>query len=128
MPGSPEFEEARARRLAEPESVAGGFFGVQPETDRVTFIIDKSGSMDAGFGTTGNTRYVEAVEQMMRFLQGAPEGTRFNVILFASGVIVSSDELVEVTPENIRLRKKTLQESMRRREARSAKDKAKAGA
>ncbi|MEM1108688.1 MAG: translational GTPase TypA [Planctomycetota bacterium] len=41
---------------------------------------------------------------------------------------IAEDELVEVTPENIRLRKRILQESMRRREARSAKDKAKAGA
>ncbi|MEM9915910.1 MAG: translational GTPase TypA, partial [Planctomycetota bacterium] len=40
---------------------------------------------------------------------------------------IAEDELVEVTPENIRLRKRILQESMRRREARSAKDKAKAG-
>ncbi|MEM9420617.1 MAG: translational GTPase TypA, partial [Planctomycetota bacterium] len=39
---------------------------------------------------------------------------------------IAEDELVEVTPENIRLRKRILQESMRRREARSAKDKAKA--
>ena len=41
---------------------------------------------------------------------------------------IAEDELVEVTPENIRLRKRILQESMRRREQRSAKDKAKAGA
>jgi GTP-binding protein len=40
---------------------------------------------------------------------------------------IAEDELVEVTPQNIRLRKRILQESMRRREARSAKDKAKAG-
>ncbi|MEM6393581.1 MAG: translational GTPase TypA [Planctomycetota bacterium] len=41
---------------------------------------------------------------------------------------IAEDELVEVTPENIRMRKRILQESMRRRDARSAKDKAKAGA
>lgn len=108
MPGSKEFEEARARRLAVPESTAGGFFGVQPETDRVTFIIDRSGSMDGAFGTTGNTRYVEAVEQMVRFLQGAPEGTRFNVILFASDVIVSSDVLVEATPDTLESARRSL--------------------
>jgi len=108
MPGTPEFEAARERRLSEPESTAGGFFGVQPETDRVTFIIDKSGSMDSGFGTTGNTRYVEAVEQMMRFLQGAPEGTRFNVILFASDVVVSSDVLVEATPDKLEAARRSL--------------------
>lgn len=41
---------------------------------------------------------------------------------------IAEDELVEVTPESIRLRKRVLLESMRRREARSAKDKSKAGA
>jgi GTP-binding protein len=40
---------------------------------------------------------------------------------------IAEDELVEVTPESIRLRKRILQESMRRRQARSAKDKAAAG-
>jgi len=39
---------------------------------------------------------------------------------------IAEDELVEITPESIRLRKKILRESLRRREARSAKDKAKA--
>jgi len=34
---------------------------------------------------------------------------------------IAEDELVEITPESIRLRKKVLQESMRRRQARSAK-------
>ncbi|MEM9882809.1 MAG: translational GTPase TypA [Planctomycetota bacterium] len=40
---------------------------------------------------------------------------------------ITEDELVEVTPGSIRLRKKILQESMRRREARSAKDKVMTG-
>ncbi|MEM1097645.1 MAG: translational GTPase TypA [Planctomycetota bacterium] len=37
---------------------------------------------------------------------------------------IGADELVEVTPDSIRMRKRILQESMRRREARSAKAKA----
>ncbi len=39
---------------------------------------------------------------------------------------IEDDELVEVTPENIRLRKKILDESMRKRAARSERDKASA--
>jgi GTP-binding protein len=34
---------------------------------------------------------------------------------------IDNDELVEVTPENIRIRKKFLKESDRKRESRSAK-------
>lgn len=41
---------------------------------------------------------------------------------------IAEDELVEVTPESIRLRKKILREALRRKESRSAKDKAAAGA
>jgi len=37
---------------------------------------------------------------------------------------IAEDELVEITPKSIRLRKRVLQESMRRRDARQAKDKA----
>ncbi len=39
---------------------------------------------------------------------------------------IAEDELVEITPESIRLRKRILQDSMRRKQARSAKDKSKA--
>ncbi|MEC8495780.1 MAG: hypothetical protein VXZ39_12690, partial [Planctomycetota bacterium] len=89
-PGSAAFEAERLRRASEPRSTAS-FFGVRPETDRVTFVIDHSGSMSTGFGTDGRTRYVEAVEQMMRFLQGAPEDCRFSVILFSSDTIRTGD-------------------------------------
>lgn len=92
-PGSAEFEAERRRRASEPRSTAS-FFGVRPETDRVTFVIDFSGSMSTGFGTDGRTRYVEAVEQMMRFLQGAPETCRFSIILFSSDTISTGDKLL----------------------------------
>ena len=39
---------------------------------------------------------------------------------------IAEDELVEITPDSIRLRKRILQDSMRRKQARSAKDKSKA--
>ena len=92
-PGSAAFEAERRRRASEPRSTAS-FFGVRPETDRVTFVIDFSGSMSTGFGTDGRTRYVEAVEQMMRFLQGAPEDCRFSVILFSDETVSTGDELL----------------------------------
>ena len=99
-PGTPEFEADRRRRAQQPRSTAS-FFGVRPETDRVTFVIDASGSMKTGFGTDGRTRYEEAIEQMMRFLQGAPDGTRFGVILFSGSPRSTGDELLDVDPETL---------------------------
>lgn len=86
-----------------------GFFGLRPMSDQVTFVLDISGSMNASWGTTGRTRYTEAVEQMMRFLQAAGEATRFNVILFNSEVVVSSRKLVPATANNLRRARASLQ-------------------
>ncbi len=107
MPGTAEFEAKRRDREAEPRSTAS-FFGLRPESDRVTFIIDHSGSMNTGFATSSNSRYVEAVEQMMRFLQGAPEGTRFNTILFSDETISSGEVLDPATPKMLGLARKDL--------------------
>ncbi|MEC8510961.1 MAG: VWA domain-containing protein [Planctomycetota bacterium] len=109
-PGSAAFEAERLRRASEPRSTAS-FFGVRPETDRVTFVIDHSGSMSTGFGTDGRTRYVEAVEQMMRFLQGAPEDCRFSVILFSSDTIRTGDELL---PNDVQTLEKVREELLAR--------------
>lgn len=99
-PGSAEFEARRRERQKEPGSSAG-FFGLRPDSDRVTFVIDISGSMANRWGTTQSTRFEEAVEQLVRFLQAAPEDTRFNVILFNQAPLVSSVELVEASAENL---------------------------
>ncbi|MEM8710850.1 MAG: VWA domain-containing protein, partial [Planctomycetota bacterium] len=107
MPGTPEFDAQRAKKEATPRSTAG-FFGLKPTSDRVTFIIDHSGSMDVGWGTTERTRYEEAIEQMLRFLQGAPAGTMFNVILFDDVPLRSSLGLVEATPGNLERARRSL--------------------
>ncbi|MEM9380303.1 MAG: VWA domain-containing protein [Planctomycetota bacterium] len=109
MPGTPEFERARRERSAEPRSTAS-FFGIRPESDRITFVIDFSGSMAQGWGTTDHSRFEEAVDQMMRFLQGAPPSTRFNVMLFSSSPLLSSPELVPATTSNLELARASLLE------------------
>lgn len=100
MPGTAQFEEAERKRLDEPRSSAS-FFGLRPATDRVTFVIDISGSMSSGWGTTERSRYDEAVEQLMRFLHGAAPTTHFNVILFSTDPVLSSPELVPATPDRL---------------------------
>ena len=107
MPGTPEFIAAAVARGNEPVSTAG-FFGLKPRTDRVTFIIDHSGSMAQGWGTQETSRYEEAIDQMLRFLQGAEDGTKFNVILFDDVPLRSSFQLLEVTPKNLELARSSL--------------------
>ncbi|MCP3915208.1 MAG: VWA domain-containing protein [bacterium] len=85
---TPEQQEARTQ---------AAFFGLRPVTDKVTFVIDYSGSMANEWGTQGHSRYVEAIEQMMKFLQATGEETRFNVILFSSEPLRSSPHLVRAT-------------------------------
>lgn len=77
------------------------FFGLRPVTDQVTFLIDSSGSMRTEWGTSEHTRYVEAIEQMMRFLQAAGEQTRFNVVLFSDSPQRSSPHLVRASAHNL---------------------------
>lgn len=77
------------------------FFGLRPQTDRVTFIIDHSGSMSTRFGTRDVSRYEEAVAQFGRYLQALGPGARFNVILFDSTPLLSSRDLIEATAANI---------------------------
>lgn len=90
-----------AQDALEPEEprTEATFFGLRPVTDQVTFVIDISGSMATEWGTTEHNRYVEAVEQMMRFLQAAGSQTRFNVILFSDAPLRSSPNLVLATAQ-----------------------------
>ena len=99
-PGTAAFEARQKAREEEPGSSAT-FFGLRPDSDRVTFVIDISGSMSNRWGTTQSTRFEEAVEQLVRFLQAAPDDTRFNVILFNQAPLVSSAALVEASAENL---------------------------
>jgi hypothetical protein len=86
---------------------ATGFFGLRPVTDRVVFVIDKSGSMDATFrasqgSTATRNRYKAAVDQMVFFLEGMGEGARFNVVLFSDGASSWRSALQPATPANLR--------------------------
>jgi len=86
---------------------AAGFFGLRPVTDRVVFVIDKSGSMDAPFrasqgSTATRNRYKAAIDQMVFFLEGMGETARFNVVLFSDGASSWRSSLQPATPANLR--------------------------
>jgi len=91
------------------ERTRAAFFGLRPETDRVVFVLDRSGSMDAAMGTgtktTGGkarTRFDEAGTQLIRCLEGLGEDARFEVILFSDGLRSFRGELVPANEKNLK--------------------------
>ena len=83
------------------QSTQASFFGLRPETDKVVFVIDRSGSMDADFGQRGHTRYEEALSQMVQLLESLGPETRFSVTLFANGHGRWSTKLRPATSGNL---------------------------
>lgn len=106
--GRAELAAENEDQVAEAPRTEATFFGLRAMTDQVTFVIDKSGSMMTEWGTTEHTRYEEAIEQMMRFLQAAGPTTRFNVILFSDEPLRSSPQLVEASAKNLAKARRSL--------------------
>ena len=105
--GQLEFAEPGAEPPA-PSSRSASFFGLRPVSSRVTFVLDHSGSMTSRWPGSGHTRYVEAIEQLLRYLQAAGPDTLYNVVLFDSNALLSTPHLVPATPENLELTRKSL--------------------
>jgi len=86
------------------ESTRASFFGLKPATDRVTFVIDRSGSMAATLAvTTGKqtrTRWEESVEQLMGFVDAIGEKARFGIVIFHDFPEEWRPRLEPATPEN----------------------------
>jgi len=86
------------------------FFGLRPWTDRVVFVIDRSGSMSYPFGPGADhspkdaesSRYEAAISQLVDFLEELGPLTKFDVVLFSNGAQRWRRELVPVTKENLR--------------------------
>jgi len=85
---------------AEAPTSRAGFYGLRPETDRVTFLIDASGSMNEQV-SEGVTRYAQALEQLLGFLDGLGEGARFRIVLFDSKLRIWKDSLQPATRSSI---------------------------
>ena len=85
----------------DPQLTKAAFFGLRPVTDRVTFIIDRSTSMEAPFAKTGASRYAEAARQMAQFLRDLGPQTRFRVVLFDSALHIWKDQLQIANTTNV---------------------------
>ncbi|MCA8980942.1 MAG: VWA domain-containing protein [Planctomycetes bacterium] len=98
--------DAAAADGSRPYSEAN-FFGLRPWTDRVVFVIDRSGSMAYPFSAnpddkTAESRHEAAIAQLVAFLQELGPLTKFDVVLFSSDAQRWRKQLVPVTPENLR--------------------------
>jgi len=87
---------------------AASFFGLSVMTDRVVFLIDRSGSMESTFGTDGRTRFEEAVTQFLRFLEQAGTRTQFSLALFSDRGELWQSGLSPATSANLEQAKRWL--------------------
>lgn len=84
------------------------FFGLRPETGRVVFVLDNSGSMGQVFRREGVgtfdawTRYRESIEQMLDFLESLGPAARFGVVLFNDGTQRWRTGLQPATPSHLK--------------------------
>jgi hypothetical protein len=65
------------------------FFGLRPQSDRIVFVIDRSGSMEmpfagpgTGAGAPAAARWDRAIERLFEFLEALGAESRFDLVLF----------------------------------------------
>lgn len=103
------WQAVRSGQLELPEDDEGGgdsyssavFFGLRPVTDKVAFVVDRSGSMDGVFGTGARSRYEEAVDQLVRFLEASGPRTSFDIVLFNDGTRRYRSRPQPASPSNL---------------------------
>jgi hypothetical protein len=79
-----------------------GFFGLRPETDRLLFVLDRSGSMDTAFGdNSSQTCLEEAADQMANYLMRLGPLTQFGVVAFSDSTQVWHKRLRIASEANV---------------------------
>lgn len=77
-------DSAGETAVAGPPPGTSQFFGLELYSDRVVFVLDRSGSMQEPLGAEGRTRYETALAELRGCLYGLGEDVRFNVVVFHS--------------------------------------------
>lgn len=109
----PEELAARGEQLS-----SASFFGLQATSDRVLFVVDRSGSMQALFGTSGRSRSDEAIEQLLDFLRRSGADTRFALTLFGSEALSWRAKLAPASVANLELARRWLENAKPKGETR----------
>ena len=79
---------------------SASFFGLPVVSDRLVFVLDRSASMKETFGTGRRSRYDEAIDQLLRYLDTSGPETRFGVVFFNDRPQRWKRSLVEATEAN----------------------------
>jgi hypothetical protein len=86
------------------ETTKASFFGLKPTSDRIVFVLDRSKSMEIGFGPPGEggaigRRWDAAVKQLLEFIEAIGPESRFDIVIFhdyaqswQNGELVNADE------------------------------------
>lgn len=109
-----ELAAAEAARRAQPADTVTDYHGIPIPRGGVVFVLDVSGSMNELWDTTtteGTTRYQHFSGQLQKALSKLPGGTRFDIVVFASGAHLWRPELVPGSKDNIEEAKRFLQQN-----------------
>jgi Mg-chelatase subunit ChlD len=88
------------------------FFSLRPMTERVTLVVDRSGSMSAPFGPDlKQSRYGMAIDQTINFLRVSGETTRFNVFLFSDATLRYKPRLQPADERNLEALRRWMEEN-----------------
>ena len=83
------------------QTTSSTFFGLRPVSDKLLFLIDRSGSMDAQFNH-GNSRFDEAIERLIYTLRDLGPKTQFRVVLFSDDAKTFETELTFATDSELK--------------------------
>ncbi|MBI5363615.1 MAG: VWA domain-containing protein [Planctomycetes bacterium] len=91
-----------------PEPTRPSFFGLEPRSDRVLFVIDRSGSMEAVFDPAKQspekraaTRWEKAATELCGFVEALGPRARFDVVVFHDSADVWKKKLVAADERNL---------------------------
>ncbi|MEM8884475.1 MAG: VWA domain-containing protein [Planctomycetota bacterium] len=104
VPAKPFVFESKggAKKKGETKTVAT-FYGIPVDSNRVAFVLDRSGSMDRQDRTDGRTRLARAKIELVKTVEDLPSHAKMNVIFFGTGAHAWRTTMVPVNRSNRRV-------------------------
>lgn len=88
------------------DPTAAAYWDMPVVSDRITFVVDTSGSMKKPFGTGDSDRLEQAQAQLRAILEKLPKGSKANVIAFSAGAVNMFDDLSSLSSRRLKGAKK----------------------